>query len=377
MPRKRRQDFACEVADVAGLVGIPGDVLDVGAEVIGVSFADGVGGGDEGVAFHHHKCGTPHGGLGEGTAAVGLLPVEHVGEVEGSALRKIRGEDVSNFGGIWPHRVVGADVLADIAAIDPVGDLGPPFSFDGGSAFDGEIGDAARGVDGVGGDGLRGTGVDAAGARAAAVGLGDLVGGGFEVEGGEDAAEEEGGAEARVDEEGVFSDPAQAGAGGEFAFRDGGGVDEGGELVARVLLAECVADGMQAVFDDFVVVASLGVTGDSAVAGDGGIGVASEGVLVGDDDDGARAGEPTRGVEARVGEIGEVVHFAVFVGGEPVAELVGPVGGIGAADAGEGEAVLAAEGEDDVGELDWRGVHLDNVWVVACCDSVSMTMASA
>ena len=94
---------------------------------------------------------------------------------------------------------------------------------DGSFEFDGEVGDAAAGIEDEGlGDGLGRAGGDAAAASAAAVFF-RRVGGEFC--GGEDFGEEEPVAEGAADEVGVFSDEADAGALGEVSFEDGTGID--------------------------------------------------------------------------------------------------------------------------------------------------------
>ena len=116
-----------------------------------------------------------------------------------------------------------AGLEAVVAAEDSVADGGAQLGRDGAFEFDGEVGDAAAGVEDEGlGDGLGGAGGDAALASAAAVFFG-RVGGQFG--GGEDFGEEEPVAEGAADEVGVFSDEADAGALGEVSFEDGAGVD--------------------------------------------------------------------------------------------------------------------------------------------------------
>ncbi len=126
--------------------------------------------------------------------------------------------------GVEGTAIEGADILTDVAADDEcrlahrVMKLIRNFA----SFFEGKVADAASAIDGVGGDGIGGAGVDAAGAGAAVVGDGGIGG---KVEVGDEFAEEEPGAFVGVNEEGVFSDPAEAGAGGEFALEDGAGID--------------------------------------------------------------------------------------------------------------------------------------------------------
>lgn len=115
--------------------------------------------------------------------------------------------------------VVGADLLADVAAEDPVAHAWLQVGRNVAAMLDGEVRNAARGVHPVGvGEGVRGTGVEAAGAGAAVVGLRRVWG---EVEGGKYLAEEKAGAEVLVQDERVLADPADSGGGGEFALDDG------------------------------------------------------------------------------------------------------------------------------------------------------------
>jgi len=84
--------------------------------------------------------------------------------------------------------VVGADVLADVAAEDVAAHGSAEVLRDGAAELDGEVGDAAAGVEEVGLDqGFSGAGVEAEGAGAAAVGLGR---GGFEFQVGDEQPEE-------------------------------------------------------------------------------------------------------------------------------------------------------------------------------------------
>ena len=119
--------------------------------------------------------------------------------------------------------VPGAGLEAVVAAEDSVADCGAQRGRDGAFEFNGEVGDAAAGVEDEGlGDGLGGAGGDAALASAASVSFGRVW---EEFCGGEDFGEEEPVAEGAADEVGVFSDEADAGALGEVSFEDGAGVD--------------------------------------------------------------------------------------------------------------------------------------------------------
>ena len=89
------------------------------------------------------------------------------------------------------RRIVRADVLADVAPVEPIADGGVERGVDRALAFDREVRDATRGVDAVGRDGSGRAGVDAAGAGATMIAGGRLIGKRFELEGGVRAAEEE------------------------------------------------------------------------------------------------------------------------------------------------------------------------------------------
>jgi hypothetical protein len=195
----------------------------------------------------------------------------------------------------------------------------------------------------VGGDGIGGAGVDAAAAGAAVVGEGG-VGGEIEIE--DHFAEEEPGAVVGVDEEGVFADPAEAGAGGEFALEEGAGVgvaagEEGfGFGVEEV--AEASFEGAEFSVDDFVVVASPGVAGDFS----DGAGVwwgFGRGLVVGEADaeDALGPREFLGDVDTLMDALGEVVHGAVLAFVDPAGVGVGVGGRGGAGDSDEIESRFA------------------------------------
>ena len=88
--------------------------------------------------------------------------------------------------------------------------------------FNGEVGQAAAGVELVGrGDGLGRAGGEAAGATAAMIRLGPV---GREFQRGEDFGKEEPVPQAAADEVGVLAGEAEAGAPGEIALQNGPGV---------------------------------------------------------------------------------------------------------------------------------------------------------
>jgi hypothetical protein len=111
-------------------------------------------------------------------------------------------------------------LLADVASEDPVLHVRAQVFGNVAFVFDGEEGDAAARVEGaVGEDALGGAGVDAAGAGAAVIGGEGFVG--FEFDAEQNFGKQECGASLRVDEHGVFADPAQTCALGKFTFEDG------------------------------------------------------------------------------------------------------------------------------------------------------------
>ena len=113
---------------------------------------------------------------------------------------------------VWQCELVpGADREAIVAAVDPVAHGLAEFGRDVALVLDGEVRDAAPGIEPVGGGERVGRAdVEAAAAGAATVGLGVV---GREVEGGEQFAEEEPRAVAAGDEVGVLALPADARAG--------------------------------------------------------------------------------------------------------------------------------------------------------------------
>ena len=197
-------------------VVVLGELLECG-EVVGVS---GVAEGDTDVAEESFPFGAVDWGVAKMLFEGGFVELSPV----------LEGELVEFWFGVGFHdlaflgeSVPGAGLEAVIAAEDSVADCGAQLGRNGAFEFDGEVGDAAAGVEDEGlGDGLGGAGGDASAASAAAVFF-RRVGGEFG--GGEDFGEEEPVAEGAADEVGVFSDEADAGALGEVSFEDGTGID--------------------------------------------------------------------------------------------------------------------------------------------------------
>jgi len=113
-----------------------------------------------------------------------------------------------------------ADHLADVASEDPPPNFVAQFQRDIVFEFDGEVRDATRRVEGaIGENATGGAGSDAARARAAVIGDERRVG--FEREIEKNLGEQKIRALLRMDEAGVFADPADTGALGEITLKDG------------------------------------------------------------------------------------------------------------------------------------------------------------
>ena len=129
--------------------------------------------------------------------------------------------------------------------------------------FDGKVGDAAAGIELAGGDdGLSWAGVDTAGTSAACTFCGFIC---RKFQCREQFAEEDKGAEFFGDEERVFSEESEAGLLGVTFFEEGGGIDAGAVFCCWVegsnISIELFEDGAE----DFVIVATISVTGDVSV----------------------------------------------------------------------------------------------------------------
>ena len=243
------------------------------------------------------------------------------------------------FAGGLGEAVPGASGEAVVAAVDAIAEGLAKFEGDGALVFDGEVGEAAAGVELVGGgDGLGGAGGEAAGAFAAVIVEG-AVGGDFE--GGEDFGEEEVAAEGGVDLEGAFAVPAEAGGGSPVAFEDGAGI--GVEFLGAAAVFEVGAEVAEFAVEEGVVVVAPGVAGDGAGGGLGGRGMGvGLPVVEGEGDDGAGPGEDLAGVAAALGLAGHPLHGAVAAVVEPGLEGVGV--GSGALEEGDAAVVEAEVG---------------------------------
>ncbi len=164
--------------------------------------------------------------------------VGEVGEIRGAGAALIA--DLSRGLGEFVPR---ADGEAVVAAIDSVAEQGAQVRVDRAVVFDGQVRDAAAGVELVGGwEGLGRADVEAGGAGAAVGGFGCVLG---QVEGGEDGAEEDPVAEVAAEEVGVFALPAETGSLSEGFLHHRGGVDEDLDLT-RLHVDQPAAEAFEA-----------------------------------------------------------------------------------------------------------------------------------
>src|SRR6185437_4977308 len=127
--------------------------------------------------------------------------------------------------------------------------------------LDGEIGDAARGIEAIGRGERRGRAdIEAAPALAAVIPVRRVR---RQVEGEIDLAEKEPGAELARDEVGVLALPAEPGRFGERLFHDRRGVDENLELT-RPARIDPARELLQALLDEVVIVAMARIDRDRA-----------------------------------------------------------------------------------------------------------------
>ena len=153
-------------------------------------------------------------------------------------------------------------MLADVAAENPISYLRAQVFGDVIFKFDGKVGDAAARVyAAVWENALSGAGGDTARAGAAVVCGEGVVG--FELDAEQNFGEEKCGACARVDEHGIFADPAQPCALREFAFEDGAGVCviTVGDWMPDLFFDE-LDNLLQARGDDVVIIIAEGISRD-------------------------------------------------------------------------------------------------------------------
>ena len=157
-----------------------------------------------------------------------------------------------------------ADLLADVAAEDPVAHAWPQIQGDGSLAFYRERTDAPRRVEHARlGQRSGRAGVEAGGAGAAVVGLQRRVGRQHDV--GEEGREQEVAAGLRIDEHRVLAEPAETGSPGEVALRDRRGIDHAPRAAARHAGLEPRREVVDPRPQEVVVVVAPGIPGHPAL----------------------------------------------------------------------------------------------------------------
>src|SRR5215469_6142240 len=158
---------------------------------------------------------------GGASESLSQLVVAHGDHAGGPRIRNGRLERI--FPRARRLAIPGTDALARIAAELPRPEPALQRGIDVATVLDGQVRDAASGVEHVGRhEGLRGAGIEAGAAAPAAVGQ-RLVR--VEVRGGQEHSNEEPGAELGMEEHGVLADPAEARARGQIALQDRARVD--------------------------------------------------------------------------------------------------------------------------------------------------------
>jgi len=177
--------------------------------------------------------------------------------------------------------------------------------------LDGEIGDAARGIEPIGrGKGCGRADIEAAPALAAAI---VVRRGGRQLECQIDLAEEKPGAEIARDEVGVLALPAEPGGCGERLFHHRRGVDEHLELT-RPARVDPARELLQALLDEIVIIAIPRIDRDGAALA---LGERRQRVLRGpvidaEHDDAPRLGPECLRIGALIRAGGEPAHIAVM-----------------------------------------------------------------
>ena len=248
--------------------------------------------------------------------------------------------------------VPGTHQLAIVAPENAVAHRRAQFHGDAAAQLDGEIGDAAPGVQLVGADdGAGGAGIDAPAAAAAVRGSRRVD---RQRQVGVQLAEEKIRTGALVEQHGVLADPAQPGVARQRLFQHRRGIDVGAIAEIPDHAADPFGQFLQAIAHQLVVVAAQRVARHVS-----GIAVAQHlprvcgagrGVIHAHGDDALRAGLKLRRAGAPGTVPGHVFHLAVPLGFQPALQVLFVIDEFHAADAGVGEAEFARPALDVRGE---------------------------
>lgn len=206
--------------------GLQGGVGGKAAQQREVGGGAGVTQDDKGIAAQAPPAGAGEGGLAETGRERFWRKVEEEPGVERGRWQV--GLE-TGIGGVGGAAVPGADLLADIAAEEPVAHSVAQLHRGEFARFDGEVRDAPAGVEHVRGrEGVGGTGVEAAGAGAAVAGGVRGVVVQFDID--QHGRQKQPTAEAFVDQQGVFAKPSESRGLGEVALENRGGIDDAASL---------------------------------------------------------------------------------------------------------------------------------------------------
>ena len=270
---------------------------------------------------------------------------------EAGVFRQLRSQRVGRrlergFGGGRGLYVIWADIETVIAAENTVPQFAAEFIRDriaGTGQFNGEVGNAAAGIDDVRlSDRTRGTG-----AHAQRTGFTEIDGRliGIQLHGRENFSQQQPGAEAGRDEIGMFADPAQSGLLRPRFFHDGAGVD----VPARVSLRGQLTNARGQLFEPrahhVMIILSPGIPRDSTMARRF-IGLSIRVVILPDGNDGSAAGEYELRISAPLGIASHPCHRAAIALPEPLPQSIQKRkgGGLGQGDLTDADGVEAQRG---------------------------------
>ena len=277
----------------------------------------------------------------------------------GSAGRKAGAQAVGIGQRGQPRRAVpGADFLANIAAKEPIA-LRRAQRLGGGAAqLDGGVGQAAAGIELIGrGEGIGGTGVQTGAATAAVVGLLRIVG---QRQVGQHHPQKHIGAEAAVQQAGVFANPAQAGLGRQRALQQRPRIHIAAQphRLRRKQRLNGRFVGPQPVAEHGVIILAAGIAGN-AQAGRSALlrlravraaRFRAGGVAQGHGNGALRAGQHAARIQALLRPSLNPAHFAGVAPRQPLAQKSVPGAGRGGAEAHGVEAECRAEAAKLIGQ---------------------------
>ncbi len=308
-----------------GLDGPEGMLLHEGIGVLGrllqLGQCFGVGGiakGNADVAEEAGLFAAPQRGMAEALAKSVCIEAKQVQQVE---VLEFGQGDFTHEPALPGKAVPWTDLETVITTENAVANGRPQVFRDGALQFDGEVADAASGIQlERGSDGMGGAGVDAARAAATAVGFGRV---GSEFKGRKNLGNEEPVAKPTADQVGVFADKAEAGFLTKRTFEDRPGIDigacscAGASELLDVLLQLPKGSGQR-----IVVVGGLGVACNATGESVSRFRWLGRGIAGCEGDDGAGSVEHELGIRPAVEIAFQVGHGPVATGLDPFLVLL-------------------------------------------------------